>query len=416
MDNSSLERISKRYRALFFGDVAKGYTDIEESIVYREVANLISAKYGDIISKEEIESILASKGKIFTMVVKNRVAFYEYQTGNIGIPHFLRLTTTLCHELVHKLGYLQKDSTFSDMNPVFKEAGTEFVSATSLDDKFGRILIFNGVYGKFPEKTDEEYLSIALVNQLNQALGGKSLERSILRGHDYFKEEIIKRWGNDYYVHFSENIKDIARIESEYWKEYRDLDEDEKATIETDLKHRIADFQDTIIDVEFGSRVQNVKTREEAESFLKELKEFGMNRIRYSRSSPEGKREYYDPNFVDIFEHFKQNLEVDFGNIDIQYDEFEWVKRFPKKEIIKEVSEQEADEVYLLARDIRKSIKASKGLAAFISKVFKDKGSDNKVLLSRPIEKYTLNYDPLNVEEIKPTNTVRQKVQEDYEK
>ena len=141
-----------------------------------------------------------------------------------------------------------------------------------------------------------------------------------------------------------------------------------------------------------------------------------MNRIRYSRSSPEGKREYYDPNFVDIFEHFKQNLEVDFGNIDIQYDEFEWVKRFPKKEIIKEVSEQEADEVYLLARDVRKSIKASKGLAAFISKVFKDKGSDNKVLLSRPIEKYTLNYDPLNVEEIKPTNTVRQKVQEDYEK
>lgn len=416
MDNSSLERISKRYRALFFGDVAKGYTDIEESIVYREVANLISAKYGDIISKEEIESILASKGKIFTMVVKNRVAFYEYQTGNIGIPHFLRLTTTLCHELVHKLGYLQKDSTFSDMNPVFKEAGTEFVSATSLDDKFGRILIFNGVYGKFPEKTDEEYLSIALVNQLNQALGGKSLERSILRGHDYFKEEIIKRWGNDYYVHFSENIKDIARIESEYWKEYRDLDEDEKTTIETDLKHRIADFQDTIIDVEFGSRVQNVKTREEAESFLKELKEFGMNRIRYSRSSLEGKREYYDPNFVDIFEHFKQNLEVDFGNIDIQYDEFEWVKRFPKKEIIKEVSEQEADEVYLLARDVRKSIKASKGLAAFISKVFKDKGSDNKVLLSRPIEKYTLNYDPLNVEEIKPTNTVRQKVQEDYEK
>ena len=416
MENIGLERIAKRYRALFFGDVAKGYTDIEESIVYRQAANLISAKYGDIISRDEVENILSSKGRIYTMVVKNRVAFYEYQTGNIGIPHFLRLTTTLCHELVHKLGYLRKDNSFSEMNPVFKEAGTELVSATSLDDNYGRILIFNGVYGKFPEKTDEEFLSIALVNQLNQALGGRTLEKSILRGHDYFKEEMIKRWGNDYYVHFSENVKDIARIESEYWREYRDLDDDEKITIETDLKHRIADFQDTIIDVEFGSRVQNVKTKEDAEKFLSDLKEFGYNRVRHSTTSPEGRKEYYDPNFLEIFEHFKYNLEADYGSIDVEYDEFEWVKKYPKKEIIREVSEQEADEVYLLSRDVRKNLKTSKGLAKLIHKVFRDNGTADKALLSRPIDKYTLNFDPSKVEEIKPINSDKIRMQEENEK
>jgi hypothetical protein len=66
------------------------------------------------------------------------------------------------------------------MNPVFKEAGTEIVSAKSLDDKEGRLLIFNGVYGKAPIKSDSNILSIVLVNQINKALGGNTLEKSII--------------------------------------------------------------------------------------------------------------------------------------------------------------------------------------------------------------------------------------------
>jgi hypothetical protein len=412
----NLERISKRYRALSLGDVAKGYTSVEEATIYSEVADLISARYGDIISKDEIEKVLASKGRIYTMVVKNRVAFYEYRTGNIGIPHFLRLTPTLCHELVHKIGYLSKDDTFTNMNPQFKEAGTEIVAATAQDENYGRILIFNGVYGKFPQKTDVDFLSIALVNQINQVLGGKKLEKSILKGHDYFKEEIIKRWGEEQYVYLSENIKDIARIEAEYWNEFNNLSDEQKTIYEMDLSHRIADFQDTIIDIEFGSRVNNVKSKEEAEKFLNDLIEFGYNRVRFYREDSDGNRELFDPNFMEIFNDFKEYLELDYGSMDVEYDESNWREKYPKKEIIKDVSDEELDEVYLLSRDVKKDIKASKGLAAFINKMFRNRGTDSKPLLTRPIEKYKLDYDPLKVEEIKSSNQDKKRVQEELDK
>lgn len=399
--DNSINQIAKKYRILSFGDVAKGYSLEEEYKIYEEVATLVSRKYGKFISKEEIQEILASKGRIFSMRVKGRTAFYEYATANIGIPHFLRLTTTLCHELIHKIGYLRKDKTFIDMNPEFKEAGTEFVSATSMDDKFGRIVIFEGVYGKFPNKTDVKFLSIALVNQINQALGNQTLEKSILLGHDYFKEEIIKKWGEEYYIFFSENIKDIARIEKRYWKDYYNLEEKEKISYQEDLKKRITDFQDTIVDVEYRKRIKNIKSKKEAVKFLEEFKNFGFNRIRHLVMTNDKKSEYVDTNFSNVFQEFKEILEQSYGNLDITYDDTEWQKKYQKKELIDEVTEQEADEIYFMARDLRKKLKANNGISGLISKLFNYRNNfDEKKYLSKPIRNYEFKDNTVHIKYI----------------
>lgn len=392
----SLEKTMRRYQMYSFGDIAKAYTIEEESIIYRQVASLVSAKYGDIISRSEVENILKSKGNIYTMVVKNRLAFYEIESGNVGIPHFLRLTSTLNHELIHKIGFLQSDKTFKEMNPVFKEAGTEIVSATSLDDSFGRLFIFNGVYGKFPEKADDSFLSIAITNQINQALGGNSLEKSILKGHDYFKEEIIKKWGKDYYTFLTEKVNDLERVESKYWKEYKGLDDEEKAMYEDDMKHRIALIQDTILELGFGSRVSEIKSKEAAENFLNEVKEFGLNRVRHARYTSDGKREYFDPGFKETFEDYKYLLEADFGKLETTYTDASWLKSFPKKEILKEISEEESDEIYILARNLKKMSKANRGVSSIFKKIFgkDDEGFVENKKLSRPIDRYVVKVVP----------------------
>lgn len=415
MVDKYLEKMAKHYREISYGDVAKMYTFEEECKIYEEFVSLISARFEKDVDKEEIYKLLQSKGRIFTMVVKGREAFYEYETANIGIPHFLRLTSTLCHELVHKLGYLRKDKTFNQMNPVFKEAGTEIVSAKSLDDKEGRSLILNGVYAKEPVKADSNHLSIVLASQINEALGGGVLEKSILTGHDYFKEEIIARWGKDYYLYLSENIKDISRLEEKYWNNYKYFDEEDKDLQEYDLKHRIAQVQDTILDAEFGSRVWEVKNKEESERFLERLKAFGEYRVRHVRTTDDGKREYFDPNFEEAFEDFKAELESKVGPLNTTYDEFDWVKKYPQNEVFVEIEEREADEVYLMSEHLRKTINSQKGLMGFFRKIFGDKVfADDKKVLPRPIDNYAVTYDHIKIENMKKkeTNNKQMEVEE----
>ena len=411
MVDSDLEKIVKHYQELSYGDVAKGYTEDEELAIYEEFSTKIASKYEGIITKSEALDRLQSRGKIYTMVVNNREGFFEYDTANIGIPHFLRLTATLAHELVHKLGYMKKDSTFLKMNPVFKEAGTEIVSAKSLDDKEGRLLIFNGVYGKAPVKSDSNILSIVLVNQINKALGGNTLEKSIINGHDYFKEEIIKRWGKDYYVYLSENIKDISRIEEKYWKNYSHLDQEEKELVEYDLKHRIAKVQDTVLDAEFGTKIKKVHSKADSIKFLKELKEFGLNRVRYQRETDDGRLEYYDPNFEDAYTDFKEILEIEAGPLDEKYDEFDWVKSIPEIEPEKDFEESEQDEVYLMAERLRRNVNAQKGFFGFLRKLFGRKSLiDERRTLPKPIDDYSVTYNHMKVEEMKKERDVPQKI------
>ncbi len=390
---NDLESVIKRYKSLSLGYVAKGYTLDEETNIYKEAADLISKKYSDIIKKDDIVDVLSSKGKIFTMVIKKREAFYEYRTGNIGISHFLRLTTDLLHELVHKIGYLQKDETFENMSNVFKEAGTEYVSATSFNDNFARNLIFNGIYAKFPEKTDADFLMICLVNQINQAIGGKNLEKSILKGRDYFKQAIIDRWGEKYYINLEQNITDIAREEERYWLSYEYFSEDEKKNAEEKLKQHIFSVQDTILEAEFNKRFKDIRNKNDSITFLEELKSFELNRVR-ERRKVNGINKYIDDGFESIFSNYRNNLEAKYGALGINFDEDSWSKLFTQKKMETEVTDEEKREVYLLATDLKKRLKKRNPISRFFQNIFGtetnliDKSSEETI--NKPINNYII--------------------------
>lgn len=412
LDND-IESIGKRYKTLSLGYVAKGYSLNEEKDIYNEAAELISKKYGDIINKNDIVDILSSKGRIITMVIKNREAFYEYRTGNIAIPHFLRLTTDLLHELVHKIGYLQKDTSFDNMNNVFKEVGTEYVSATSFSDGFSRTLIFDGVYGRFPEKTDAEFLTMCLVNQINQVVGGKTLEKSILEGKDYFKQAIIERWGEKYYINLEQNISDIAREERKYWSSYKYFSEEEKIDASNELKKHMYSIQDTILELEFSRRFREITDLNSAQKFLKDLKEFEENRAR-ERIKKENENRYKDSKFEEVFSDFKEKLESQYGKLNIEYDESEWSKKYPKKIIKDEISEDERNDVLVLASEFKKHMKKPSAIKQFFQKVFnvQKKLVDENNTVDKKINKYIVENNIHVKEDLNSSNQEREKDEE----
>lgn len=395
MNLESLNEVTNRYRKMNLGFVAKDYEQDEENKIYEEVTDLICKKYGNFIKRDEALSVLKSKGKIYTMDVKKREGFYEYKTGNVGIPHFLRLTPTLMHELVHKLGYLQADESFRQMSNVFKEAGTELVSATSLSDKECRILIFKGVYSKFHEKTESNYLNVNLVNQINQAIGGNTLEKSIVTGKDYFKQAIIDRWGEGCYVNLEKNIEDIAKEEEKYWNLYEYISEDDKLEAESKLRKHIFSVQDTILKAEFDRRFEEVDSRDSAIEFLRSLKDFETNRIRVL-DEDSSDRLFKDPGFEEIYNKYKFQLEKKYDNINIIYFESEWKGNYPSKRFVDEVSDEEKRQILVLASEQKKRAKQENRLSNLFRRLFskqrrlKDINQNNEVANKNP--KYESSY------------------------
>lgn len=401
-----IKAIAKRYRILSLGKIAKIYSLEEEVQIYEKVAELIFQRYGNIIERQDVIDILASMGHIFTMVVKDREAFYEYKTGNIGISHYLRLSKDLLHELVHKLGYLQEDESFKNMSNVFKEAGTEYVSATTLNSNFSRILIFDNVYAKFPEKTDADFLLVCLTNQINQAIGGQKLEQSILKGRDYFKQAIIDRWGEKYYINLEQNLVDLAREERKYWLSYEYFSEEEKENSESDIKKHIYSIQDTILQAEFNKRFEEIENAEAATTFLKELKEFETNRIR-ERELVDGEDKYVDHGFLDIFSNYKNSLEEKYGTLPVNFEEDEWSKKFIGRKTEEEVSEEEKREIYLMAIELQNKFRKENVMTRLLRNVFNSqstltKGSEEKTI-DKPINNYILQSKPLSAADIRKT-------------
>lgn len=382
-----IEDVLYRYRKKGYGDIAKFYSIQEEQEVYKKGAQILSKKYGDIISKEEIYEILSRRGRIYTMKLNNRMAFFEIKTANIGIPHFLdRFTETLLHELVHKLGFEECDESFKNMSQVFKEAGTEIVAGEALSNNtYGREVIFRKTFSKYPEKVDDSFLEVCLVNQINTAIGGKNLEKSILKGRDYFKPAIIEQWGEETYVFLKENIEDLSRMENKFWKDYEFFSEDERCSKEDELRKRIYLIQDTILESEFNKRFSKITSKSEADKFLKELLEFEENRVRIKETSDDEKIFFKDLSFIEYFNKYKNELQKKYGNIDLEFDESAWQKKYKNKKILNEVTEDEKTEVALMALEFRKKYKKRGAISQFFDKLFK---KPQKLLEQQKDEKF----------------------------
>ena len=369
----TIQKITYRYRKNGNGYISKIYSVTEEQKYYKEAAKILSKRFNKFISQDEIYEILSKRGHIFTMVIrKNMKAFYETKTGNVAISHFLnRMTEMLLHELVHKLSFERKNNTFFQMSPVFIEAGTELVKAKALSDSFGKEYIFNKVWAKFPQKINDYFLEVCLVNQINEALGNEYLEKSILQGQDFFKPALIEKYGISTYVFLKENLQDLSREEKIYWSKKEKFSSSEKEEFEEKLKEKIFVIENAILEAEFNQRLNEVKSLEEAIRFLNELKKFGLNRVRIQQNDKN--IQFLDPGFFDYFSNYKKILEDKFGKIDLQYDEKEWQNIYERKEFIDEVSEEEKEQVLNSSVIFRDSLKETGKFFKFINSIFRRK-------------------------------------------
>ena len=394
-NEEKLEDIFKRYKKKKYGIISKIYSTNEESKVYQYAAEILYKKYGHIISKEKIFDVISKRGHIFTMILKNREAFYEVKTGNIGIQHFLnKFTEGLLHEIVHKLGFEQADNSFKEMSTIFKEAGTEIVAAETLsNNEDGRELIFQDIWAKYPEKVDSNFLSVCIVNQINLAIGNENLEKSILKGKDYFKPAIIERWGESTYVFLKENIEDLSRIENRFWRDYEFLSEEERERITDDMKKRIDLIQNTILETEFDKRMSSIFSKTESKKFLKDLLTFEENRIRI-KSDLSGKIKFIDVGFEAYFNRCKENLETRFGILNILYNENSWQEKYKKKEILYEITDEEKKEIALLAIEFKRKYKKKSHFTKVIESIFGKKQEmleENNSTFNKRLEMYKVD-------------------------
>lgn len=377
MNYEEISELTKRYRINNLGLIAKIYSVEEKMKIYKKVSEIIAKKYGDIIGKDEIFDILSSRGELLTAYITRPEtrAFYHANTGNIIIQDILdeknEIGPTLMHEMVHKIGFEKKDPDF--MNMVFNESGTEFVAANSLSKEENKDYLFDKLWCIFPQNVDMAFLEICLVNQLNIAVGGNTLEKSILTGKDVFADAIIKKYGELKYVYFKENIKDLALEDNKYWKSYHSLSENERYKKTIEISDKIIKIQNEILENEFDMRLNLVKSDDDARKFLEDLKFLGDNRAKKCISNKNNK--FTDESFKRYFDRYKAELGKNYSLKDINYSEEEWGKKYKtKKSVIKENTDDENKTIWLMANEFKRQYKKRGKFLKFLDGLFtKDK-------------------------------------------
>lgn len=403
---------AKRYKKMKWGYLAKAYSKDEENVFYKEISKNIFKKYGDLISEKEAFEILSKRGKIYTIDPKNIKGFYELKTGNIGIPHFLnRITTTLLHECVHKIGFEKNDVSFRNMSPVFKEAGTELVTSRTMDDKEGKEFLFGNVWSKLPCKVDDSFLSVCIVNQLNEAVGDNLLEKSILQGKDFFKPAIIKKYGENKYVFLKEKLEDLVREEKRYWGMYSYYSDDEKSEEENKMFQEVKLLEDFILKAEFDDRINNVVDHKSGLDFLESLKSFGLNRSKTKEVDENGEIVFSDDSFSKYFFDCKGMIENKFGKTNVNFDENEWQHLYENKETLNEVSDEEKREVLNQSIMFQKTYISNSIISKIKNKLFGtgkkalEKGNsemtNERVEKSIEFPKYEVNTDKIHQKNVK---------------
>ena len=188
---TSFKELFLLYRKLGYGNIARTYSVDDENKFYSIVAKKLAKKYPVFVNYENAYELLKDNGQIITIDTLGQKGFYDEKRNIIGIRHFLtRLTTTVFHEIVHKLSYIAGKGEIYKLPEVYREAGTEYITAETLKTKTTKACIFSNIWGRFPNTITSYYLDYIFVNQLNSILGDSSLEESILKGNLSFENRI----------------------------------------------------------------------------------------------------------------------------------------------------------------------------------------------------------------------------------
>ena len=320
----------KFYNRSGFGIIVQKYPIEFETLIYEKIAKLIVQRYPDFVDEVDIVNTLMSAGSIYTMKVSSLQGhgFYHLNSADIGIYAYLdRISDELLHEVIHKLGYLKFNPEFYDMDVMFREAGTEIVTNKVLGKKECKECIVRGAWVKSLGPDQEYLLQTALVNQINQAMGGESLEQSVLQGKNIFQAKMESVFGEEFSVELSKRVKELTAYEKEYWNNYTKRGNDSDR--ENKLMKLFQRFQNDLMHKAFDEEINNADSVFAAKYVLNKLVEFSDFRIK--RKVVEGDETFFrDDEFKKYFEKAKRKLEKRFDTkIDVDYDEDEWSVRHP---------------------------------------------------------------------------------------
>lgn len=324
--NVKVERLYKLYKRIGYGRIVLENDQEIENIIYKGVIKLLHYKYGDIINEEELYNRATEFGRIYTMDMTEQNGFYDKDTANIGINHFLnRLSDTLVHEIVHKLGALSFNKAFYELPTIYKEAGAEIISSNILKSQDCKEFIYNGNWARFSDKMKSRFLLCSLVNQMNVIFGEKYLADTIINGTDSFEKRAKEVLGEDKFNEYTKKLERIVEKEKKYWK--KDIyNDDARKETERELDTIVHKWQnDLMVDV-FNKRIKKTDSYEESMQILYDLKNLSEYRIKKDIKN----ESCSDHFFKKYFEDSRSELQAKFPDktFEIDYDETEWNRKY----------------------------------------------------------------------------------------
>ena len=391
----SFKELFLLYRKLGYGDIAKTYSVEEENRFYNLVVRRLAKKYPKFVDYEEAYNLLKDNGQIVTIDTLGRKGFYDDKRNIIGIRHFLtRLTTTVFHEIVHKLSYLVGKGEIYKLPEVYREAGTEFVTAETLKTKNAKSCVFSNVWGVFPNTISSYYLDYIFVKQLDEILGDKSLEESILRGNLKFENRLKQQMGIIKYDVLTKKMSEISKNFFQYSACYEVNTEKENENLRESLTAAVDTVQYYILRAGFDNRIKASKNPEEANETLKAMLKFSDLRL---RKQEDGK--FVDREFQRYFEKAKMEFDYRFPNASFDSHIFtsdDWSEKYPDLEQVVQVKPEEEKHVKRLGKENYKRYKDS-----IFKKILGTQNDDDFIIVRKPHIEFTRNFN----EELRVINT-----------
>ena len=402
------------------GIIVQKYPFEFETLIYEKIAKLIVQNYPDFSDEGDIINTLKSAGRIYTMKVNSLKGngFYHLNTADIGVFVYLdRISEELLHEVIHKLGQLKFNPDFYDMDTFYKEAGTEIITNKILGKKECKECIVRGIWTK-SYGPDQEYLvQTSLVNQINQIMGGNTLEKSILQGSNEFQRTMEASFGNKFALELSRRIKEIIAYMHEYWTNYTKNGNDGRR--EANLMRLVQEFQNDLMHKVFDDVFENVQDVSEAEAALQRLVDYSDYRFK-RKVVKDDDILFTDDEFMQYLNESKSKLEKRFDTkFDIKYDEVDWSRKHPIEYIAEDEKERRRKE----RKDISERARyrtASKGLKVILPR----KSDRKKITLNENvnfipdeewIEKVELSFEEINAGSSLKNKRKKQYIEFNYE-
>lgn len=396
---TSFKELFSLYRKLGFGNIARTYSVEEENKYYNVVASKLSKKYPDFVDYDEAYSLLKDNGQIVTIDTLGQKGFYDEVRNIIGIRHFLtRLTTTVFHEIVHKLGYLTGKGEIYKLPDVYREAGTEYITAETLKTKTVKACVFSNIYGRFPNTISSYYLDYILVNQLNSILGDSSLEESILRGNLSFENSLKKKMGIIKYDVLTKKMTDINKDFFQYSACYNVNSDKENEELRENLTSAIDTVQYYILRTGFDERIKKAQNAKEAKNILNDMLKFADLRLKKEENGI-----FVDREFQRYFNRAKEEFQYKFPNAQFEqvFIPDEWGNKYETLERVIQIKPEEEKQVKKLGKENYKKFK--EGL---ISRFFSSGKYSDYYIIRKPHREFTRNFnDELKVKKQNPINS-----------